>query len=218
MARIPAWVNDLESYRRWARSAEFPERGRYAYLDGEMWVDPSMEQVFSHNQVKGELAFTIMAVNKNRTLGRFFPDRISLSHPGAGLSADPDGVFALRETFRSGRLRLIEGIEEGFVELEGTPDMALEIVSTGSVRKDTVVLRDLYWRADIPECWLVDARGRSPRFDILRHTPKGYVAARRQGGWLHSRVFGEDFRLTRGTDPLGQPLFALLVRSAIGGG
>jgi hypothetical protein len=36
---IPGWVDDLASFRRWARSGEMPERGQFAYLNGEVWVD-----------------------------------------------------------------------------------------------------------------------------------------------------------------------------------
>jgi hypothetical protein len=42
---------------------------------------------------------------------------------------------------------LIEGKEEGHVELEGSLDMVLEVVSASSVHKDTVVLRRAYWQA-----------------------------------------------------------------------
>ena len=43
---------------------------------------------------------------------------------------------------RHNRVRLVEGATQGYVELEGTPDMVLEIISPTSVRKDTEMLRD----------------------------------------------------------------------------
>ena len=49
--RIHAWVVDLESFRRWARSDEFPRRGWFSYLHGELWVDLSMEQVLDRKSV-----------------------------------------------------------------------------------------------------------------------------------------------------------------------
>jgi Uma2 family endonuclease len=99
------------------------------------------------------------------------------------------------------------------VELEGTPDMVLEVVSPSSVQKDTVELRDLYWRAGVNEYWLVDARGDHLVFDILRHTPEGYLATDLQEGWLASAVFARSFQLIRQSDPLGFPQFTLLVRA-----
>ncbi|HEV3257236.1 MAG TPA: Uma2 family endonuclease [Gemmataceae bacterium] len=210
--RIPAWVVDLESFRRWARSDEFPDQGRFSYLRGEVWVDLSMEQLFSHNQVKTEYTVVVGGLVKSAHLGYFFSDRPSLSNPAADLSTEPDGLFVSWQTLRSGRVRLVQGAEEGFVELEGTPDMALEIVSPNSVRKDTVVLRELYWRAGVAEFWLVDARGQAPRFEILRHTPEGFVSTEAVDGFLPSAVFGKAFQLTQEADALGHPQFTLFVR------
>jgi Uma2 family endonuclease len=90
--------------------------------------------------------------------------------------------------------------------------MVLEVVSKSSVRKDTVELLDSYWRAGIPEYWLVDARTPAPRFDIFRHTSEKYVAVAAQDGWLASTVFGRMFQLNQQTDRLGHPLYALSAR------
>ena len=212
--RIPAWVDDLESFRRWARSGEFPDRGWFSYLNGDIWVDLTMEQFFSHNQVKTKYTVVLGGLVDTTQQGYFVSDRMLLSNPAANLSTEPDALFATWEALRSGRLRLVEGASEGYVELEGTPDMVLEVLSTSSVRKDTELLRALYWRAGIREYWLVDARGETPRFDIFHHTAHGYVATEAQDGWLLSSVFGQAFRLTQQADPLGHPQFRLEVRPA----
>src|SRR5947209_1245551 len=39
--RIPAGIDDVEAFRRWARSDAFPEHGRFAFLQGTLWVDLS---------------------------------------------------------------------------------------------------------------------------------------------------------------------------------
>lgn len=141
-------------------------------------------------------------------------DNMRLTHPEAGLSAEPDILFAYWETIRSGRLRLVEREPSSVRELEGAPDMALEVISRSSVRKDTEVLRERYWRAGVPEYWLVDARGAVPRFEILRHAEAGYVSVEAQDGWLFSTVFNRFFRLTQQTNPLGHPQYRLEVRPA----
>jgi hypothetical protein len=41
--RVPAWVHDLASFRRWAWSDEFPDTGRICFLDGEVWIELSRE-------------------------------------------------------------------------------------------------------------------------------------------------------------------------------
>ena len=210
---IPDWVEDLTSFRRWAHSERFPEKVPICFLKGEVWVDMSKEQFFSHNQIKSEYGFVLTGLAKAAKSGRYIPDGMLLTNVEADLSCNPDGAFATYDCFRTDRIRLIEGAEDGCVELEGTPDMVLEVVSTSSVEKDTVILRDLYWQAGIQEYWLVDARGDRIMFDILRHTAKGYVATRKQaGGWVKSNVFGKSFRLTQELDEQGNPEYTLEVR------
>ncbi len=207
--RIPSWVNDLESFRRWSRSDDYPEQGWVSFLDGEIWVDTHMEQLFSHNRVKTHFTVMLGGLVELEELGYCFSDRAALSNEGANLSTEPDGTFCSFGAIEDRRVRLVEGVEEGHVEIEGTPDMALEVVSTRSVRKDTKILRGLYWRAGIPEYWLVDARKTPLQFDILRWTERGYSVARRKRGWLKSKVFGRSFLLETKPDRLGHPQFFL---------
>lgn len=209
---VPAWVDDLASFRRWAHSEEFPESGRICYLNGEVWVDMSKEQVFWHNQIKNEFAFVLTGLAKAGRRGRFFPDGVLLSNPRADFTSQPDGTFVSHRALKSKQVLVVEGAHDGFVELQGAPEMVLEIVSESSVDKDTVVLRDLYWKAGIREYWIVDVRGDNLDFDILRHTSKGYAETRKQSGWLKSAVFGKSFRLIEREDDLGFPEFALKVR------
>src|SRR5262249_30225233 len=105
--------------------------------------------------------------------------------------------------------RVVEGRTHGHVELEGTPDMVLEVVSDSSVEKDTVILRQAYAEAGIREYWLVDARQEPLRFDILRLGARGDVASRKRSGWLRSEVFDRWFRLTQQPGGDGFPLWTL---------
>ena len=130
----------------------------------------------------------------------------------SGISGNPDGVFVSYEALTAQRVLLVEGMEEGYLELEGSPDMVLEVVIRCSVRKDRVVLRGAYWEAGIREYWLVDARKPPLSFDILRYTAKRYARCRKYDGWIKSGVFQKSFRLTQTVDPLGHPEYTLEVR------
>jgi Uma2 family endonuclease len=207
--RIPCWVDDLESYRRWARSPDYPERGWVSFLNGEIWVDMSMEQLFTHNQMKTEFTVVLGSLMKGEELGYYFSDRVLLSNVDANLSTEPDGTFCSFAAIEDKRVSLVEGEGEGYVEIEGTPDMVLGVVSKYSVRKDTKILRNLYWRAGIREYWLVDARKPPLQFDILSWTERGYAATRRRQGRLKSKVFGRSFFLETKPDRLGHPQFFL---------
>src|SRR2546430_12778684 len=88
--RIPAWVGDFASFRRWARSEDFPEKDQFSYLDGEVWVDLSMEQLFTHNQVKAAYTHGIMSLLAETKSDRFVPNRMRLIHAETDLSTEPD--------------------------------------------------------------------------------------------------------------------------------
>jgi Uma2 family endonuclease len=209
---IPDWVVDLESFRRWADADDFPENGRVWFLKGEVYVDMSKEQVFTHVLVKTEIAGVLSPLVKAAKQGFFLTDGVLLSNTDADLSTNPDGTFISFESLEAKRVVIVEGIEEGHVEVEGSPDMVLEVISRSSVQKDRVLLRQAYWEANVREYWIVDARQQPLSFDILRHTAKGYVAVRKRGGWVKSGAFGKSFRLTQGLDPLGNPQYTLSVR------
>ncbi|MBI4605623.1 MAG: Uma2 family endonuclease [Planctomycetes bacterium] len=209
--RIPARLTTLAAFRRWTRSDDFPEEGDIAFLGGEIWIDMSPEDVFAHNQVKHEIGLILGSLAKAHRLGRYFPDGIRLANITADLGCGPDGTSVSYEAFRTGRVRQIRG-KEGVVELLGTPDMVLEVVSPSSIEKDTEDLPARYYRAGIPEYWLVDARGGGLSFDLLARARTGYRPVPRRRGWVESRVFGKRFKLTRGEDELGNPEFTLAVR------
>lgn len=208
---IPEWVTDLDSFRRWADSEDFPETGRICYLNGEVWVDMSREQLFTHLTAKNEFNIVLGAMVKRERLGLYFPDGLRLSNADANFAVVPDAVFTLHAA-REDRVRLLEGKKGGYVEMEGSPDMVLEVVSDSSVRKDMHQLRQDYWIAGIREYWLVDARKEPLAFDILRHTPKGYRTTPKKDGWIKSNVFGKSFRLTQKTSEYGDPEYTLEVR------
>jgi Uma2 family endonuclease len=208
---VPEWVTDLDSFRRWADSEDFPEAGRICYLNGEVWVDMSKEQIFTHVDVKTEIVAVLRPIVKTARMGRLLGDGVFLSNVAANFAVVPDAVFVSHDGLQD-RVRLLEGKKGGYVEMEGAPDMVLEVVSESSVRKDTQQLRQDYWEGGIREYWLVDARKELLSFDILRHTPKGFRATSKRDGWIKSNVFGKSFRLICQTSEYGDPEYTLEVR------
>ncbi len=209
---IPGWVVDHASFREWFQSDDFPEEGRVSFLNGEVMFDMSQEQIFSHVRMKTEIGRVLANIAKRELNGVFFGDGLLISHLGAEVSNNPDGVFVVNASFEDGTVRLVEGAKQGFIELEGSPDVVLEVVSDSSVKKDYELLRVAYWKAGIREYWLVDARGDKLEFQILKHTSKGYSPIRPVGGWLKSVVFRKSFRLVATKNHLGHPDFELQVR------
>jgi Uma2 family endonuclease len=161
--------------------------------------------------VKGTFTAVLGKLPRAGSPGLFLGSGAHLSNIAAGIAVRPDALFVSAAGFQQ-RVRLLDRRGEGFDELEGSPDMVLEVVSRASVHRDTVLLRRAYWEAGVREYWLVDARPEPLTFDILRHTARGYRATPKRGGWLASAVFGKSFRLTRQVGALGHPEFTLAVR------
>jgi Uma2 family endonuclease len=202
---IPPNVKSLSDFREWAKSDDFPDRGRISYIAGDLVIDMSPEGLQTHIQVKAELGSVLHRWCRKLGLGRFYPDGTLVTNIAADLSTEPDGTVVRHRTIRSGRVRLIphKSLAGEFIEIEGTPDIVIEVVSQSSVVKDTVKLRRDYHVAGIPEYWLVDARGEQVRFQILLYRKAGYIEQALPGGWQRSRVFGRSFRLRRRRDELG---------------
>ena len=203
---------DLDTFREWISSDELPEKCTAYYHRGLMGVDMSKEQLFSHTDVKSEFGAVLRTFAKRHDLGIYFTNGILLTNYHALLSCNPDGTFVSHDAFETRRVRAIQGASEGFVELDGSPDMVLEVVSDSSVKKDTQTLVKAYWEAEIPEYWLVDARGEQPIFRILKHGPKGYTDVRKSAGWLKSTVFEASFKLTKTVNRHGHPTYTIEVK------
>ncbi len=206
--RVPIWVQDLDSFRRWCLSGEYPDQGEISFLDGMLWVDPTMERDV-HNQIKTAMTAVLFLLVQTARLGRFYGDNMRLIHPEAGLSSEPDALFVKQETLLRQRAQLQQG--RNSLELIGSPDMVLEVVSPTSVEKDTNHLLELYHRAGVREYWLVNPLGSVLDFRIYRYSAKKFVAVRSQSGWLRSGVFARSFRLSEEANELDLPEFRLEV-------
>jgi Uma2 family endonuclease len=210
--QIPPWVTDLQAFRRWTDQADFPETGNIWWLRAGVWADMSQEQIYTHNDVKGEIYSVLKAVAKANDIGRMFIDGLLLTNEEAAISGNPDATFISHEGLAEGRVVVVEGKIAGWTEVQGSPDMVLEVLSDSSEEKDLIILREDYFTAGIREYWLADARKSPLSLDILRRNSKGFVHTRRNGGWVKSAVFGKSFRLSEGKDRSGFPIYTLEVK------
>ncbi len=206
-------TESLSSFREWAGNNDLPENAKVFYYRGEVWIEMGKQQLYTHITIKTEIASVLYQLVKGQKLGNVFSDGLLVTNVEADLSGNPDMVFIANKTFTSGRVSRVEGKEGGFVELLGSPDMVLEVVSDSSEKKDNQTLVEAYCEAGILEYWIVDARGdEEVEFQIYKRGPNRYIATRKQDGWLKSAVFGKAFRLVRGVDATGNPEFTLEVK------
>lgn len=212
---IPAWVVDLESFWKWRDAVDLPEKLPVHFIRGEVWVDLSMEEMFSHNQIKTALGIVLAGLIAESDLGLYASDGMALSNEDAGVATEPDAMFLCHASLDAGRVRFAAGKKRRAkaTRVVGTPDLVIEIVSPNSEDKDTEWLLTAYHNAGIPEYWLIDARDDDDLyFTIYRWGSKGYTAARKSDGWAKSSVLGKSFRLTRAENRHGYPRFNLEVR------
>lgn len=198
---IPANAVTLAGFRAWTESEEFPEKGvRATFINGEIYLDMSMEDLETHAAVKTETSWVLRGLDRDEERGKFYQDGVYIANVPADVSNKPDAVYFTWDSLDAGRVRLVpaqSGAEGRFVALEGTPDWLMGIVSNSSGKKDLQLLREAYHRAGVPEYWLIDARGDDLVFQILHWRKTGYAAAPNRDGWQRSRVFGRSFRLIR---------------------
>jgi Uma2 family endonuclease len=210
---VPARATaSLASFREWAGDNDLPEKVKLCFHRGEVFVEMGKEQIFTHVGVKTEIIAVLHQLTKSQRSGRVLADGLLLTHEKAEVSNNPDAVFVSNDTFKSKRIELVEGKEGGFVELVGSADMVLEVVSDSSEKKDNQTLFEAYYEAGVSEYWLVDARGKEIEFNIYKRGAKKFAVTKKQDGWVKSAVFGKSFRLTRGSDATGNPEFTLEVK------
>jgi Uma2 family endonuclease len=205
--RIPADAMTFEGFRRWCQSPGFPETGRIDYLAGDIEVDMSPEDLHTHGIVKVAMVATLQTIVADRDLGEVFTDRTRVASRFAALSVEPDLVVVLWKSLQSGRLRYVPAASQEpdrYVEIEGPPDVVVEIVSDSSTGKDTKRLPPLYARAGVQELWIANVRGERMRFDIHALREDGYEVVKPEAaGWRRSEQLGLFLRLTRHKTPVG---------------
>jgi hypothetical protein len=72
--RVPMDVFELQKFRAWAHSDEFPETGKIAFIDGEIEIDMSPEELNSHNRVKRDISTDLNVLVRHTDLGELLVD------------------------------------------------------------------------------------------------------------------------------------------------
>lgn len=213
--RVP-FVASLEEFRHWARSDEFPERGRIDYIGGQIEVDMSPEDLFTHGTLKTEVSSKIYVRVQELRAGEVFIDLARISCPDADLSVEPDIVFVSNRSFDSGRVQLVAKASDEpgrYIEIEGPPDLVVEIVSDASVTKDTKRLPEAYSKAGVKELWIIDARKKILEFSIYHGQRSGLMLVPAdKNGFTRSSVLRRRYRLARRFSPRGWALYKLYER------
>lgn len=123
---------------------EFPDDGkRHEIIEGDHYMTPAPRM--KHQRISGRLFAALNGVAAARRLGEVFaaPCDVVLSDENV---VQPDLVFV-----SSARADIVT--EDN---IQGAPDLVVEILSDSSRKKDEVTKRKLYERFDVVEYWIVD--------------------------------------------------------------
>jgi len=207
-------IQNLAEFRRWALSDDFPQRGRIDYIAGKIEVDMSPEDLFTHGELKVEVSSEIKYRVKQLDLGHVYVDSARVSSLLGTLSAEPDVLVIAYSAIDEQRVSFVpkaSGEKDRYVEIEGGPDLVVEIVSDSSVTKDTKRLPIAYYQAGVREYWLIDARGQEElSFQLLRRGNTAFEPTPADAdGYQRSEVLDADYRLDRSRHKRGHWVYQL---------
>jgi Uma2 family endonuclease len=208
---IPPGIVNLERFREWSRSKEFPESGRIDWIAGRLEVDMSPEDLGTHGTPKSAIATRLGLEIQEAEKGFVFIDRARFSCRNADLSVEPDVLVLLLETLESGKVHLVPSagnLPDRYIEIEGPVDLVVECVSKSSVKKDKQRLKEAYYRAGVGEYWLADVRGPTVEFEVFMPRAGGFEPAPKDpDGFAASPLLGQRVRLARKRQAAGLIFF-----------
>jgi Uma2 family endonuclease len=145
-----------------------PDDKRYEILDGDLVVVPSPNT--EHQEILGSLYSALLIHVRQYQLGRVFcaPYDVVLSDENV---VQPDIVFVSNE--RKGII--------GTENIQGTPDLVVEILSPGTRSRDLEVKRKIYAKYGVREYWIVDPGEKAVEVLVLEKE-----GCRRAGIYAHS--------------------------------
>jgi Uma2 family endonuclease len=139
-----------------------PEDKRHEILDGDVYVVAAPN--IRHQSVSLNLVVALYQHVTKKGLGRVLeaPCDVILSEENV---VQPDILFVRKE-----RIGII-----GEINLQGAPDIVIEILSEGTRCKDLEVKKKIYAQFGVPEYWIVDPEADTA--EVLVWSELGYVTA-----------------------------------------
>ena len=136
-----------------------PDDKRYELLDGELVMPPAPGEL--HQSVSGMLGWKLVQFAVENRLGRVYhaPFDVVLSDMDV---VQPDLIFVSNE-----RADIITP-----ANIQGAPDLVVEILSPSTAARDKTFKRSLYARHGITEYWMVDLTTKT--ITILRLGEHGF--------------------------------------------
>lgn len=204
---VPYGVSDLDDFVDWTHAPEFPADANVLYFDGNILLDDSMERAL-HSAIKSAISASIRVWSEQHVPGIVYIDSMRFMHRDADLSSEPDVIFVSEASLNNNEVILADG--DASLEVQGSPDIVVEIISASSNNKDTDILRRKYFQAGVKEYWLADSRG-VPILTILKRSDSGFIEVKAQAGWISSQSLLAKCKLVSEPGPQATTRVSLLL-------
>ena len=129
----------------------------YEVIDGEKIMSPAAN--LGHNGIIMRLAIYIGSYcEENNDCGFVFSDSVDVHFPDGNL-LKPDFTVVLKEN---------EKIIDRKGDINGVPDMVVEVLSKSTKKRDLTIKKDIYERNGVKIYWIVDPWAKSVSVYLLR--------------------------------------------------
>lgn len=146
---------------------ELPDDGkRYELIEGELVLNPT--PVTRHQWIVGNIYHAIRNYLDDHDIGKAFMAPLDVVFAD-DVVLEPDVMVILRE-----RISII-----GEKNIQGAPNLVVEVLSDGTRKRDETIKRKLYERFGVDEYWIVD-----PVIEVVkvyRRSGESFVRAAEMG-------------------------------------
>ena len=119
-----------------------PDDKRYELIEGELYMTPS--PITNHQRISGRIEFELRKFVSENDLGEIFDAPYDVYFDDENV-VQPDILFISKD-----RLNII-----GDKNLQGAPDLVIEILSESNAYRDLIQKKKLYSKHGVKEYWIV---------------------------------------------------------------
>lgn len=146
---------------------------RYELIDGELLMTPS--PITRHQRISGKLEFVLRRFLMENNLGELFYAPYDVYFDNENV-VQPDILFISKD-----RAEII-----GEKNVQGAPDLVVEIISENSAYRDMVLKKKLYAKFGVMEYWMVIPEGEEIEIYTLKDNTYQLYKAYSKGDTLES--------------------------------
>lgn len=166
------WYPPPQGTWTYADYQQLPDNGmRYEVIGGNLYMSPAPRP--KHQQVSAHLLAALHNFVTENQLGQVYHAPVDVILSDLATPVQPDLLFIASE-----KLDIV-----GDVNIKGTPQFVIEIISPGNPAHDRITKFSLYAQAGIPEYWIVDVDAQTIDAFVLRgqaYAPLGHFTINEQ--------------------------------------